>query len=199
MKASVGWACLFVSMLLGGTSGCSSPGAYIWVNDLPQRAPQAGPYVIGPGDLLDIKVRNDDRVSTKARVRQDGQVTLSMVGDIEARGRTPARLAYEISLRLRPYIKEPGVTVSVEEAVPMTITVVGEVARPGVFTMSASSGVLQALANAGGLTEYADRDEIFVIRKNPALRIRFTYEALTQNDASATGFVLVNGDVVTVE
>ena len=189
----------FIPLLVAVVAGCASSGSYIWVNDLPQQASQPAQYLIGPGDLLDIRVRNDDRVSVRARVRQDGQVTLGMIGDVEARGRTPARLAYDIAVRLRPYIKDPGVTVSVEEAQPMTVTVVGEVVRPGVFTMTSSSGVLQALANAGGFTEFADRDEVYVIRKNPAMRIRFSYDALTQNDAKATGFTLLNGDVVTVE
>jgi polysaccharide export outer membrane protein len=77
---------------------------------------------------------------------------------------------------------------------------VGEVVRAGTVTIETNGGVVQALANAGGLTEYADRDRIFVLRKYPSsLRIRFTYDALVRHDPKAVAFTLQGGDVVVVE
>ncbi|HEX9621076.1 MAG TPA: polysaccharide biosynthesis/export family protein [Polyangiaceae bacterium] len=179
---------------------CSSGGSYVWVQELQQPPPQAAtPYVIAPGDVLDIRVYEDERASARTRVRRDGRVTLGLIGDVEAAGRTPERLTQEIAAHLARFIQKPSVRVSVEEAHPTLVTVVGEVANPGVFTLTPGSGVLQALASAGGLTEFADEDRIYVVRKEPSLRIRFTYDALTRNDARAIGFVLADGDVVTIE
>jgi polysaccharide export outer membrane protein len=75
----------------------------------------------------------------------------------------------------------------------------GEVGKPGVFTLSPNSGVLQAIASAGGFSEYADDDRIYVVRRSPELRVRFTYDALQDNAGGAADFVLKNGDLVTVE
>jgi polysaccharide export outer membrane protein len=182
------------------SSGCASTGPYFWVQDLPPSVPQEkATYVIATGDVLSVTVRQDDRLSTKTKVRTDGRITLSLVGEVDARGHTLGALARELTKRLTPYIEKPSVTVSLEDTRPLTVTVLGELARPGVYALEPASGVLEALASAGGLTEFADHDQIYVIRKNPRLRIRFTYEALLWNDPSATTFRLAPGDIVTVE
>ena len=90
-------------------------------------------------------------------------------------------------------------TVSLEDTRTPMVTVLGELVRPGVYPLEPGSGVLEAVANAGGLTEFADRESIYVVRKTPHLRVRFTYEALLWNDSRATSFRLAPGDVVTVE
>ena len=96
-------------------------------------------------------------------------------------------------------MNSPNVTVTVEEFQPLTVSVIGEVAHPGTVALERHAGVLQALANAGGLTENASRDDIYVLRGAPiAQRIRFTYDWLTQNPPSHS-FQLRSGDVVVVE
>lgn len=190
---------LLVTWLFWVVNACAPRGSYVWVQQLEQPPPAPTPYVITAGDLLDVRVYEDERASAHTRVRRDGKVTLGLIGDVDAAGRTPERLAQEIAARLARFIQKPSVRVSVEETHPTLVTVLGEVGHPGVFTLAPGSGVLQALASAGGLTEFADEDRIYVVRKKPPLRVRFTYDALTHNDAKAVGFVLADGDVITIE
>jgi polysaccharide export outer membrane protein len=182
-------------------SGACGNGQYVWVHDLARsETGGARTYRIVEGDVLDIRIYNHPDVSTKARVRRDGRITVPLIGDVDSRGKTTDALARDIGARLQRFIKGPPiVTVAIDDARPLSVTVLGEVDQPGVFTLAPDSGVLQALASAGGLTEFASRNEIFVVRRNPPLRIRFTYEALTQNEPSAVNFALQDGDVVTVE
>ena len=156
-------------------------------------------YAIGPGDLLDIRVYNETSISGRARVRSDGKVTIALVGDVVAAGKTPDALAREVQTKLQKFLQTPAVSIAVEESRPLTVTVMGEVGKPGVFTMSQNSGVLQAIASAGGFSEYADDDGIFVVRRRPDMRIRFTYDGLRENSGGAADFVLKDGDLVTVE
>lgn len=192
---------LALSVLLGA---CASTGRYVWVDDLP-RADDAGArdYVIGSGDLLSVRVYAQDPVSTRVRVLGDGKITVPLVGDVIARGRRPSELAKEIETKLKPFLVAPSVSVTVEEAKPMSVSVVGEVAHPGVYVLEPMAGVLTAVASAGGTTEFADRDRIFVLRRasggGEPLRIRFRWEHLVHAEGRALGFALQPGDVVVVE
>ncbi len=162
------------------------------------RPSQAAPgYVIGNGDQLSIKVFNQEGMSGKATVREDGMISLPFLNDVQAAGATPTELAARLQGRLKQFVVNPVVTVSVEVARPTEVSVVGEVKNPGSYQVEPRGGVLQALARAGGLTDFADRDKVFVIRQQT--RIRFTYRALTQADPSAVSFRLRAGDVVVVE
>jgi polysaccharide export outer membrane protein len=183
-----------------GLSACASPGPYIWVDSLPLKPPvQTQVYTIEDGDLLDIHVLNEERVSGKVRVRPDGRVTLPLLGDMFVRGKTPLNLSRELETALQRYIKEPVVTLGLEETHSLRVTVLGEVAHPGVFVLPTNAGVMQALASAGGLTDFAERDSIYVLQSARNTRVRFKYDALLDNQAKSTGFVLLDGDVVAVE
>jgi len=186
---------LFATALLG----CAGSHKYTWVQDLPPGMTRPAAYAIDEGDLLDIRVYNEPSISGRARVRSDGKVTIALIGDVEARGKTPNELAREVQARLQKFLQTPSVSIAIEETRPLTVTVMGEVGKPGVFTLSPNSGVLQALASAGGFSEYADDDSIYVVRRSPELRIRFTYEGLRDNAGGAADFVLKNGDLVMVE
>lgn len=178
-------------------AGCVS-APYVWINDLPMEATR-GDYLIASGDVLNVRVFNQDAMSTRARVRSDGKIAVPFLGDVEARGQEPAALSKTLEGRLKAYVVSPVVTVTVDEMQPTSISVLGEVAHPGVYTMDASAGVLQALAAAGGLTEYAGRDSIFVVRRDPPEHIRFTFGGLNTADSHAARFRLRTGDVVVVE
>ena len=144
-------------------------------------------------------------MSGRARVRTDGKISLPFVNDVEAAGQTPAALARRLQSRLKEFVNNPVVTVSLEEAGPIQVSVLGEVAHPGVFPVQAGANVLQALAAAGGLTPYASRDRIFVLRRSPPggkvplVRIRFTYDKLAHAEGRAAAFRMRDGDVVVVE
>jgi polysaccharide export outer membrane protein len=89
---------------------------------------------------------------------------------------------------------------NVDEVQPMTIVLLGEITHPGVVTLEPATGLAHAIAVGGGLTDYASRDRIFVLRQQPKpMRIRFTYEALTHDEDRAATFPLRTGDVVVVE
>lgn len=177
--------------------GCAGAG-YLWFHDLP-RPRASGDYVIASGDLLSVRVFNQDNLSVRARVRSDGKIAVPFLGDVEVRGRTPAVVSTELAERFKHYVVSTSVTITVEEPQSTSVSVLGEISRPGNYTVEPSSGVLQAIAAAGGFTDYASRGSIYVIRRSPAQRIRFTYGSLVDGDSGARMFCLRPGDVVIVE
>ncbi len=197
---------LVLATALAAAPACSGVGSFVWVDDLKEPAGGAeAEYVIAVGDLLNIRVFNQDGVSGRVRVRPDGKISLQFVNDIEAAGQTPAALARRLQSRLREFINNPVVTVSLEESGPIQVSVLGEVAKPGVYGVLPGSSVLHALATAGGLTQFASRSRIFVLRRNnpgrqpPLLRIRFSYEKLAHAEGRAASFRMRDGDVLVVE
>ncbi len=196
------WA---VVLAAGALAGCAAVGPYVWVDDVPPAEvaePARRDYTINTGDLLMIRVYNQDAISTRTRVRPDGKIAVPLAGEVDAVGRRPVELAKEIEAQLKPFVVAPAVVVSVDEVQAVQVSVLGEVTRPGVFPIEPGVGVLQALALAGGITRFAHPDRIFVLRKRLAeapLRIRFTYEMLSSGSPRASSFVLLPGDIVTVE
>jgi polysaccharide export outer membrane protein len=188
---------LILAVALTALTGCGA-GRYVWAEELREpRAPDE--YVIASGDLVGVRIFNQETMTTRARVRGDGKITVPLLGDVEVRGRTPAAAAADVALRYREYLSSPRVTVTVEEAQPASVSVLGEVARPGIFALEPPAGVLQALAAAGGLTEYAGKSSIYVVRRAPAQRIRFSLDSLVQAGTRSATFRLRAGDAVIVE
>jgi polysaccharide export outer membrane protein len=188
--------------LLVGTTGCGrSAGAFVWIDDMP--APRdAGAYTIASGDLLHVQVWDHDNMSGRTRVRSDGRISVPLLNDAVAAGKTPEQLARDLEayLRQKSLVVDPRVTVVLEETRPLAVAVMGEVVHAGMYTLTPGAGVAEALASAGGLTEFAHRDRIFVIRRAPELmRIRFTYSAVVGGSGKAPTFRLQNGDVVVTE
>ena len=179
--------------------GCGGTGPYIWVDSLPASAAAGNDVVIVDGDVLNVRVFNQDPLSTKERVRADGRISIPVVGEVVARGKRPAQLAAEIQERLKDIVKVPSVTVTFEQGAELKVSVVGEVRNSGVFPMEPGSNVLHALAAAGGLSDYADTDKVFVVRKSLPQRVRFRYTDLRSQDPKSIAFTLQAGDVVVVE
>ncbi len=199
IKPKPGVLCVFVLVLL---SGCYTPGgAYVAVNDYKLASPTE--YIINVGDSLNVRVFNQDNVSSRVRVRADGKVSLPFVNDWLAAGKPPSVLALELQTRLKDFLNNPVVTVSLEESRTLNVSVIGEVVRPSMVTLDPGAGVLQALAVAGGLTDFAQREGIFVLRKAAPdaqpVRIRFTWEALTRGESKAARFALLPQDVIIAE
>jgi polysaccharide biosynthesis/export protein len=189
--------------LLGWAPACSGPGQYVWVNDLPAaylaRSSDQN-YVIRDGDTLNIRVFNQEALSTKAKVRSDGRMAVPALGDIDVRGKRPGTLKAELEGRLKDYVNAPSVTVTVEEFQPIVVSVLGEVSKAGSYPLDPRASIAQVLATAGGLTDFASRDSIFVVRAGPpAMRVRFTYEDVSRGSPASVGFVLHDGDLVVVE
>ena len=195
---------LRASVLLAGLVACASAnhGAFVWIDDYaPAKAPAAG-YAIGVGDMLSIQVFDDPKLSTKERVRPDGKVAMPLLGDIVAVDKAPAALASEIehTLKDRSLIIDPRVSVHVDETRPLSISVLGKVSHPGAFLMESGSGVAQAIASAGGLTDFAKKDQIYLTRATPApaAHLRFTFDQITGQSGVASQFKLKSGDVIVV-
>jgi polysaccharide biosynthesis/export protein len=178
-------------------AGCGG-APYVWVDELtPPRA--ADGYVIASGDLVSVRVFNQENLSVRARVRSDGKIAVPFLGDVEVSGKTPAAVSGELGVRFKEYVVSPAVTTTVEEPQATSVSVLGEVTHPGVYTLDATAGVLQALAAAGGFTDYAGKDAIYVVRRASGPRVRFTFSSLVQGEGRAPAFRLRAGDVVVVE
>ena len=187
------------ALLLGACFGCSDVGQYVWVQDYKQAtAPERG-FVLAPGDLVQVRMFGQDAFTTKARVRNDGKISLPLLNDVEAAGYTPVNLGHQLETRYKDFVKVPAVTVSVEEVRPLSVPVAGEVAKPGIVTAERGSTLLQVLLLAGGLSDFAHKDRIFVLRGAPAAtRVRFAWQGLLR-DGPGARFEMRSGDTVVVE
>jgi len=163
-------------------------------------APLSSDYRIGVNDVLDVHVWKEPEISRVIPVRPDGKISLPLIGDAGAKGLTPLELRVVITERLKAYLAQPEVTVVVREINSQRYFVMGQVERPGAYPLSAPTTVVQALAAAGGLREWARSKDITITRRtqdNRAERIRFNYkEWLKKRQADA--LQLRNEDVVVV-
>ena len=176
----------------------------------PQSAPSsetcAGVYVIGPDDVLDVSVWGNTEVSRTVPVRPDGRISLPLVNDLQAAGLTPMQLRDAVTKALTPYIPDPAVSVLVREIHSVKVTVIGQVKTPGRYELKDRATVLDVLAMAGGLTEYADRGGILVLRQDvtSTRQIPFAYDKLTKNGGNGSkqgepgNFCVRAGDVILV-
>jgi len=123
-------------------------------------------YKLGPGDKLRVEVYKQEQLSQSVQVRPDGKITLPFIGDVPAAGSTSLELRDTLSTSLKEYVQNPVVTVIVQEAVAAQISIIGEIGSPGIQVLNGSTTVLQALARAGGLREFADKGKIRILRQN---------------------------------
>ncbi len=190
---------------LASGNACGGAGVFVWVDDVPEPwlVQRRDPNLIEEGDLLDIRVYGQPDLSTRSRVRADGTLTLPLTGSIDARHRSPGDLEVELKKRLEQFLRAPSVVVAIEETSKVRVSVMGEIAHPGVFSLEPNASVLEAIAAAGGFTEYADKDRIYVLRKGnngaSSIRIRFTYDRLVQGQGRSADFLLQSQDTVVIE
>ncbi len=196
MHASVFSRLLFVTAIL-----------MVLVLPVPGYSGTADLYIMGPGDLLEIIVWREDALSrTDILVRPDGRISLPLVDDILAKGRTPMQLKTAITKALLTYVEAPKVYVSVKNPRSHSFSVVGHVNTPGTYPMFKPTSVLQALAESGGFDEWADRNEVKIVRGlGPDTTIYvFDYDKFIDGDSAdrkekdAQNIILEPGDVVIV-
>jgi len=162
--------------------------------------PRGRPFVVGVADTLAVSVWRDEELSTEATVRPDGTITLPLIGEVRAVGKTPEQLTKEIRERVGRFVKDAIVTVAVTAVNSYRFTVAGNVGHPGVFTSPYFVTVSQALALAGGPNRYAD-DEIVIVRKDPSGKIRripVDYDDVLEGDAPEQDIVVLAGDNIYV-
>ena len=159
-----------------------------------------GNYQIGAGDQLDISVWKNAELSRQVTVRPDGMISLPLVNDVRAAGLTPMELRDLLAKKLSEYVPAAEVSVIVTRVRSYSISVVGAVTKPGRFVLSSPTTVLEAIALAGGLTEFASRRSITVLRtegKGATTRVPFNYNTALAGEASEN-LLLRPGDVIVV-
>jgi polysaccharide biosynthesis/export protein len=140
--------------------------------------PHDDSFVIGNDDVLAINVWKEPDLSRSIQVRPDGRISLPLMGEVQAAGRTPLQLEQDIATQLRNYIAKPEVTVMVDQINSKKFNILGQVAKPGSYSLSLAPTVVDAIATAGGLRDFAKQKSIYVLRQNPGgkeSRIVFNY------------------------
>lgn len=191
----------------------------IWAQEAPTGTPPNGSaagglpnYLIGPEDILKISVWNNEPLSPTVQVRPDGKISLPLLRDIQAAGLTAEELREIIAKGLVRYVVNPEVSVIVTEIKSYKVSVIGEVARPGRYELKSHHTVLDVLALAGGLTPFAARSRIVILRPegNTTQRIPFNYNKVLAGAAGLLdriinlggeeqgNFYLKSGDIVLV-
>lgn len=157
-------------------------------------------YIVGTGDVLQILVWKEPELTREVAVRLDGRITLPLLGDVLAAGRTPTDLGAELTRNLTRFVEAPLVTVAVTQANSTRIYVLGQVKTPGVFPLGGRMTVVQALALAGGFTEFAKTERILIIRDEPGLRAPFTinFKRLEGDNDLSQNVTLKPGDTIVV-
>lgn len=157
-------------------------------------------YRIGPEDILDISVWKEEDLQKKVLVRPDGGISFPLAGEIIAGGMTSLELQAEITKRIKKYIPDAVVTVSVAKIAGLQVYVLGKVNKPGQFTVGRYVDVIQALTLAGGVTPYADEDDIKVVRRDNGKEVTFPfdYSAVKKGKHLNQNIILRSGDVVIV-
>jgi polysaccharide export outer membrane protein len=167
--------------------------------------PAAGPavdsanYVIGAEDRIQVTVWKEPNLSATLPVRPDGNISLALIGDVPAAGFTPMQLAADITVRLKKFVTDPVVDVSVLGVNSKRAYMIGEVMHVGPFNISPGMTILQAIATAGGLTPYANLKHIYILRGDPGKqkKIAFDYtKAVKKGDMQ--GISLLPGDTIVV-
>ena len=161
---------------------------------------ESGDYLIGAGDLIEIVVWKNPEVSGEFRIRPDGKFSMPLVGDILAEGMTTDLVSMQVEKKLKLFIDAPFISTIVRDTSSNRIYILGEVARPGAYPIDSSLSVLQALAMAGGLTEFADRNKLLLVRGTGKDQEKMTinYTGILKGSADEDNVVLKRGDTLVV-
>ena len=157
-------------------------------------------YVIGPDDSLSIVFWREKDMSSDVTVRPDGRISLPLLNDIPAAGLTPDELRRNITAAADKFVENPTVTVVVKAINSRKVFITGQVAKPGPYSIGAPTTVMQLLAMAGGVTEYADKENISIMRveNGRPVALRFNYKDVTKRKNLRQNIELKPGDTVVV-
>jgi polysaccharide export outer membrane protein len=157
-------------------------------------------YVIGPDDLLSVVFWRDKDMSADVVVRPDGKISLPLLNDVDAAGLTPDELRAKLTKAASKYVEEPNATVVVKEIRSRKVFITGNVAKPGNYPLNGDMTVLQLIAVAGGLQEYADSGSIVVMRTENGQQksFKFNYKDVIKQRHVEQNILLKTGDTVVV-
>jgi len=189
--------CVAVSLAVGARPATAAQAV---AETAPAAADEMAAYSVAPGDVLRIAVWKEPELSGDAFVRLDGMITVPLVGDVKAAGKTTEQIATEVRTRLRPFLETPQVTVTVSQAVSARFYVIGEVTTSGAFPLTGRITILQALALAGGFREFAKRERIVLIREKHGERkaIPFNFRDLEAGINLEQNIAVESGDTLIV-
>lgn len=165
-----------------------------------QLTPQRAEYRIGPEDELYISVWKNETLTRTVPVRPDGRISLPLLNDVQAAGLTPMELRNVLRKKLAGYMSNPEVSVIVQGVRSFKVSVMGEVKKPGTFEINGRSTVMDALARAEGLNDFASRSKIVVLRPDGGAmkRIPFNYNKAVSEEGEHENFYLRPGDIIVV-
>jgi polysaccharide export outer membrane protein len=202
--------CLLVSSALGGqagsgsaptASGSTAPQASNSSDGASATKAHDASFVIGNDDVLAVNVWKEPDISRIVPVRSDGKISLPLVGEVQATGRTPLKLEQDIAARLKSYIAEPEVTVIIQQINSQKFNILGQVIRPGSYVISNSGTVLDAIALAGGFRDFAKQKSIYVLRQNAdgsQTRLPFNYKDVVKGRNTDQNIKLQPRDTIVV-
>lgn len=157
-------------------------------------------YKVLPGDLLHISVWKEENLQMEVLVLPDGAFSFPLAGEISTSNRSVLELQEEVTQRLRRYISDPVVTISVRQVLGNKVYVIGQVRNPGVFVVNPQVDVIQALSMAGGTTVFAELNDIKILRRtgDQQRAISFRYNDVAKGKNLEQNIILQSGDVVVV-
>lgn len=162
----------------------------------------SGDYIIGKEDVLEISVWKSPELSLSIIVRPDGLISLPLIGEVRADGRTPKELKEELQERLKEFKQGPVVSIIVRESNSKSFFITGEIIRPGKYPLRSDTTITQAIALAGGFSQWANKDKIILIRKNPmnpeGNRVTIKYSDIVAGTNMRANILLRSGDTVIV-
>jgi len=167
----------------------------------PKKAATEDPnYVIGAQDVLDISVWKEPELTRPVPVRPDGKISMPLLNDVQAAGKTPLQLAADITAGLKKFVTDPQVTVIVTTINSQRVYILGEVNRAGAYPLLPEMTVLQALSSAGGFTQYANLKKIYVLRIEEGKQVKhpFNYKDVLAGKAADQNIFVRAGDTIVV-
>ncbi len=153
-------------------------------------------YKIGAADVLSVHVWNEEKFSGPATVHEDGMFTMPLLGDLKAGGMTPVQVEEEVSKALAKYVRQPLVTITVQQVGSKKYYMDGQIARPGEFPLVVPTTILEAISKAGGLLPFGNARKIYVLRGST--RIKFNYKDVLRGKHMDQNIQLQPGDHVVV-
>lgn len=166
--------------------------------DIPASRVDTHTYLLGPGDVIRVSVWKEPDLSQTAVVRPDGDISLPLVGEVNVVGRGILEAQDIIRQRLQGMLTDPQVTIIVLEIHSRQVYITGEVGRPGAYPMEGSINVLQLIARAGGLTQFAHKKDIYILTKGAKRPLHFNYSRVVHGENQNQNIALVPGDTVVV-
>jgi len=158
-------------------------------------------FIIGNDDVLAISVWKEPDLTKQIPVRSDGKISLPLIGDIQAAGRTPSQLELDITEKLKSYITDPQVAVIVQQINSLKFNILGLVSKPGSYPLTAGTTIVDAVAIAGGFKDFAKRKGVYVLRPGPGgteQRYGFNYQEFIKGKDTKQNIMLKPRDTVIV-